>query len=298
MSVHNMSGSVDVEKEVHTASDPFQGASAESTCSDEHSSSSRSVADADQDGGCCADDPFWCEPGHFVIPSCITHEERTWLRALNASHGRTVGHRPCATSRDGEEDPDGTAFLGDTDRARLRSICFRVATAVSQYEGQAQFLDLAILSRTALGGHRPHVDNERLERRADGTVEWVPGASGHRSWSVSVMLSEPWEYEGGELVFYRAQKNGGPRISLKPPAGSAVAFRGDRHHPHGVNPVAGDRLVLVIFLRNDPVSPAVPRLYKRSGTGRAVFLEPSLKTVTAGVCMAAWSAAVRAGTRT
>eukprot|EP00927_Polykrikos_kofoidii_P074603 TRINITY_DN70618_c0_g1_i1.p1 TRINITY_DN70618_c0_g1~~TRINITY_DN70618_c0_g1_i1.p1 ORF type:complete len:381 (-),score=45.15 TRINITY_DN70618_c0_g1_i1:25-1080(-) len=184
----------------------------------------------------------------------------------------------------------GSGFLPDDARGRILSICSRLARAVAHHDGRPHFLDLAILSRTARCGHRPHVDNERPVWLPDGTCRWVAGNSGHRTWSISVTLSEPWEYEDGELVFYNPPPSKrAARVAFKERAGAAIAFRGDRHHPHGVNPVpSGDRHVLVVFLRGSPEGAPVPRLLKRQGNGVAVFVEPPLRVASVGACFAGW----------
>merc|ERR1712232_769727 len=187
-------------------------------------------------------------------------------------------------------------FIPAEDRPRLLALCWRLARLVAKHDGRPHYVDLAIVSRTAPCGHRPHVDNEYPVRLPDGACQWAPGRSGHRTWSVSVMLSEPVEYEGGELVFYRAPPGKPrPRASIKERGGSGIAFLGDRHHAHGVNPVtSGERFVLVLFLRGAPEGPPVPRLYRRQGNGLAFFLEPDMRTVSPGLCFAAWLSFARA----
>jgi len=236
-----------------------------------------------------SDEDFWEEPGHFSLAECASTEDLLWLRKVNAAYGHNVGRGVVGHSTDGDS---GTGFLYDEDRATLRKICGRILRAVANYEGEAHFLDLAIISNTAPSGHKPHIDNEKLVRNADGTCCWVPGFSGHRTWSASVMLSEPSEYGGGELVFYDARSRK-PRVQLKQRQGAGFIFRGDRWHAHGVNPITwGTRLVLVVFLRGDP-RPQVPRLYTRAGLGRAVYLEPSVKQVTQGLCFIVWAGFMR-----
>mmetsp|Transcript_22102 Transcript_22102/g.69275 ORF Transcript_22102/g.69275 Transcript_22102/m.69275 type:complete len:365 (-) Transcript_22102:29-1123(-) len=215
---------------------------------------------------------FWRQPGHFVLRGAIALAERAWLRRLEVRHGRDLS----AISGDIEAATDASGLLPPEEHHRFWGVCDRLARAVGSYEGREQLLDCATVSRTAPRGHAPHVDNEMEVFVGGGESVWVPNNSGHRSWSASVMLSEPSEYEGGEFVFYRARDRKA-LATLKEPAGTMVAFRGDRHHCHGVHPVRGGcRRVLLLFFREGPPGPAAARFYHRDGTGRAVFANPKV----------------------
>jgi len=226
-------------------------------------------------------DTFWSDGGRLLAPDSLSVQELSWLRRINDTHGHDPG---CASK--------GSGFLGDSDRAKLRGICGRLVRQIARHHRCHHFFDLAVLSSTSRCGHPPHVDNERPVRQADGSVVWLSGVTAHRSWSASVAVSEPSEYDGGEFVFY--DTNSEPQMLLKEDAGTMIAFLGDHRHPHGVLPVtSGERLVLTLFLRADPVRPAVPRLHRRRGTGKAVYLEPSINSVSVGVCFVGWASLSR-----
>ena len=77
-----------------------------------------------------------------------------------------------------------------------------------------------------------------------GTVDELNGVELERKLSISLILSEPDEYEGGELQFSYYTKN---HSTGKPPAGTAVVF--PSWLPHRVRPVkSGVRRSLVAWI--------------------------------------------------
>jgi PKHD-type hydroxylase len=86
------------------------------------------------------------------------------------------------------------------------------------------------------GGHYEwHVD----------TVMAPPNPDLHRKLSFSVMLTDPEEYEGGELLLANGGNLAKP-ISLKRSKGDIIAFYS--HLPHQVSPVTkGERVALVTW---------------------------------------------------
>jgi len=216
---------------------------------------------------------------HFVTHGVLAPCEQQWLRKLADKNGvdahRLVSSHSAAAGNHNLYGFEGSGFPNPVERKQLVKICSRITEIVSQRASKMQFLDFAMVNQTAGVGHAPHVDNERCILKPSGGAAWVPSNSGHRSWSISVMLSEPWEYEGGEFVFY--DRTGlRPIAFLKERAGSMIAFRGDRHHIHGVLPIsAGHRFVLLVFLREVVVSAGFHEYHHREGTGKAVFLELS-----------------------
>jgi PKHD-type hydroxylase len=92
-------------------------------------------------------------------------------------------------------------------------------------------LSLPIVSRYRdSDGYGYHVDNGRQ------------GRGKRRDISLSLMLSDPRSYEGGELVF----NFGSLRTGIKPEAGQAVLFPSQLEHC--VNPVRGERLVIISWI--------------------------------------------------
>jgi len=77
-----------------------------------------------------------------------------------------------------------------------------------------------------------------------GRTHLVEGIEMERKLSISLLLSEPDEYEGGELQFSYYSKNHG---TVKPPAGTGIIF--PSWLPHRVKPVkSGVRRSLVAWM--------------------------------------------------
>jgi PKHD-type hydroxylase len=88
---------------------------------------------------------------------------------------------------------------------------------------------LMISKYTDTDGYGYHVDNACM-------------ANERRDVSLSLMLSDPKSYDGGELVF----NFGSVRTGVKPAAGQAVLFPSQLEH--SVKPVIGERLVCIAWI--------------------------------------------------
>jgi prolyl 4-hydroxylase len=85
-----------------------------------------------------------------------------------------------------------------------------------------------ILAALGVGGyHSRHADNCRQNEQGD----WVANHTPQRDVSAIYYLND--EFEGGEIVFERAQ------LVVKPRRGLLLAFPSDADHLHEVLPVRG-----------------------------------------------------------
>ena len=56
----------------------------------------------------------------------------------------------------------------------------------------------------------------------------------YRNYCATVLLSEPWDYSGGELEFFNGWGDKDAKLQLRPSAGDAWLFCGCQHSFHAV----------------------------------------------------------------
>jgi len=97
--------------------------------------------------------------------------------------------------------------------------------------------ETVILAAIGAGGHHSrHADNCRLNEQGD----WVANHTPHRDVTAIYYLNE--EFEGGEIVFERAQ------MTVTPRRGLLLVFPSDAEHVHEVLPVrSGVRYTMPIW---------------------------------------------------
>lgn len=167
-----------------------------------------------------------------------------------------------------------------------------VDAMVEEYQ-QPMVLDQATISNTNHVGHPPHADNVQFDsvwwkgkriRPEDEVVAAQEGAyvlwraekTSYRSYSCTVSLSDPSDFEGGEVQFFAKFGDKEPVASYKCAKGCGVAFCGCQRNIHAVTGVkSGFRLVLLVWTR--PPASRVPDsqtqvCYFRPGTGLGVWL--------------------------
>ena len=129
---------------------------------------------------------FWGAGEHFFLSHALTEDERRWLCELELAHScdTRIAPRLSASNESHSQQSShfakGSGLVPAEDRARLLTLSARLARHISVRANKMQFLDLVTISRTAMCGHAPHVDNEMEIRSGSGEITWVPNNSGHR----------------------------------------------------------------------------------------------------------------------
>jgi predicted 2-oxoglutarate/Fe(II)-dependent dioxygenase YbiX len=183
--------------------------------------------------------------------------------------------------------------FSDQDFLDFRQIANKVVTRMSEEYGEAMVLDQCTISNTNHMGHPPHADNIQFDSvwwkgkrirsedevtaaREGAYVLWRSEKTSYRSYSCSVSLTDPDDYDGGEVQFFESWGDKDPIASSKPAKYCAVAFCGCNKNIHAVVGVrSGFRLQLLVWTR--PPNAKVPEsqahvCYFRPGTGRGVWL--------------------------
>ena len=139
-------------------------------------------------------------------------------------------------------------------RLSERIVAYLVEAATPQgfafrYASEPASISPFLFSRTGVGGgYGDHVDNTIMSR---GTARQL-----RADLSMTVFLSDPSTYDGGELVI---DSDMGFAPSFKLPAGSAVLYATDA--VHRVNPVTrGERLVAVTWIESLIANPITRRM--------------------------------------
>jgi len=183
--------------------------------------------------------------------------------------------------------------FSDKEFTRFRRIALKVVKAMSEAIGEPLVLDQATVSSTNRIGHPPHSDNmqfdsvwwagrqikqrdELVATRGGAEVLWKDAKTVYRNYSATLALTEPWEYGGGDLQFFRKWGDTGPCQKYRLGRGSGVAFCGCQRNIHAVTGVKwGFRLVLLVWTRSPDVPLPPPQghvCYFRPGTGMSVWL--------------------------
>lgn len=175
----------------------------------------------------------------------------------------------------------------------FRRVAQKVVDDMSVKFKQKLVLDQAAVNSTNHRGHPPHADNVQFDsvwwegrqvRQRDETaaalggaqVHWKLSRTAYRNYSATVALTEPHEYEGGDLEFFASWGDKDPEEVTRCRAGSGVAFCGCQKSIHAVKPVRwGFRLVLLVWTR--PIDVHVPEdqahvCYFRPGSGLSIWL--------------------------
>ncbi|CAK0911905.1 unnamed protein product [Prorocentrum cordatum] len=181
----------------------------------------------------------------------------------------------------------------DADFDAFREIAEKVKDAMVQEFGEPMVLDQATISNTNHIGHPPHADNvqfdsvwwegkrirsedEVIAAREGAYVLWRPEKTSYRSYSCTVSLTDPSNFEGGEVQFFKQWGDSEPVASYKCAEGCGVAFCGCQRNIHAVTGVrSGFRLVLLVWTRPPHVRVPDSQIhvcYFRPGTGLGVWL--------------------------
>lgn len=124
-------------------------------------------------------------------------------------------------------------------------------------------------------GHRCGGDADAVTcAKRGGRVMWRPGKTSYRNYACSINVTDPADFEGGDVHFYDSLGAPQPRISARCPQGDGVMFCGCRRSVHSVDGVTrGVRLVLLMWTRpaGEPPQGSVQALH-RPGTGPGVWL--------------------------
>lgn len=181
----------------------------------------------------------------------------------------------------------------DSEFQTFKDIAQKVVDSMSQQYQQPMVLDQATISSTNHIGHPPHADNvqfdsvwwrgQQLKQRDELTaarggaeIMWRSTKTSYRSYSASVALTDPSEYGGGDLEFYRSWGDKDPVAEYRPQLGTGVAYCGCQKNVHAVTGVKwGCRLTLLVWTR--PPDAQVPDdqahvCYFRPGTGLSIWL--------------------------
>jgi len=181
----------------------------------------------------------------------------------------------------------------DSEFQTFKDIAQKVVDSMSRQYQQPMVLDQATISSTNHIGHPPHADNVQFDSvwwsgkqikqrdeltaaRGGAEVLWRSAKTSYRNYSATVALTDPSEYGGGDLEFYRAWGDKDPVAEYRSAAGSGVSFCGCQKNVHAVTGVKwGNRLTLLVWTR--PPDAQVPDeqahvCYFRPGTGLSVWL--------------------------
>ncbi len=184
-------------------------------------------------------------PG-LIAPAMV----RDLRRALLANEATWVDGRRTA-GRDGGKkrnlELDGASTLRTQLSDRLTEVLTKAATPEAmafRYAADPKRIGPFLFSRTGSGGgYGDHMDNDVMGRGTPGELR--------SDLSMTIFLSEPDSYQGGELVL-DSDMRFAPRIKM--PAGSAVLYA--TSSVHRVDPVtAGERLVAITWIESRIADP-------------------------------------------
>jgi len=224
-----------------------------------------------------------CGPHHRVELNVLNKDD------VEALHDIWWRYRDDLTWPSYEKKPEFT----DEDYNTFLDIAQKVVNKMVEEYQQPMVLDQATISNTNHIGHPPHADNiqfdsvwwkgkkirsedEVIAAQEGAYVLWRPEKTSYRSYSCSISLSDPSDFEGGEVQFFAKFGDKDPIASYKCGEGQGVAFCGCQRNIHAVTGVrSGFRLVLLVWTR--PPNVRVPEsqtqtCYFRPGTGKGVWL--------------------------
>jgi len=131
--------------------------------------------------------------------------------------------------------------IDDEQYNRLEASTEKVIDYINAFSGRSDKIDHLALRRTPRKGVRAHADNMHWEK---SNSSWVPNGSGHRTWSATVLLNHPHEYEGGTFRFHEPK-----REDIKPGKGQLIVFDASEKNVHSVDTVpTGHRYTLLVWL--------------------------------------------------
>lgn len=183
--------------------------------------------------------------------------------------------------------------LSDEDYDKFREIAQKVVDAMVEEYKEPMVLDQATISNSNHVGHPPHSDNVQFDSvwwkgkriRAEDEVAaaqdgayvlWRSEKTSYRSYGCTVSLTNPNNFEGGEVQFFEKFGDRDPVATYKCAEGCGVAFCGCQRNIHAVTSVrSGFRLVLLVWTRPPHVKVAESQAhvcYFRPGTGMGVWL--------------------------
>lgn len=233
-------------------------------------------------------------PHEQVVPHCKTHAVKEIDSVLNEADIGDL-HRIWKKHKDDLSNPwyDKKPEFSQQEFIDYRRCAQKVVDAMAVQFGEDLVLDQATISSTTSVGHPPHADNvqfdsvwwegqivrqrdELIAAREGAEVYWKKVKTGYRNYSVSVALTNPWQYGGGDLEFYDEWGQCEPSKRYRLEEGNGVASCGCQRSIHAVTSVKwGFRLVLLVWTRSPDVE--VPEdqkhvCYFRPGTSLSVWL--------------------------
>ncbi|CAJ1436914.1 unnamed protein product, partial [Effrenium voratum] len=156
--------------------------------------------------------------------------------------------------------------LSQAELAKFKHVAFKVLRAMARSLNEELELDQAMVSQTSHQGDPPHADNVQFDsvwwqgrriRERDEVRAAQHGAAVHyalgtenRNYCAMVLLSEPWDYKGGDLEFFGGWGDKDSELSIRPAAGHAWGYCGCHRGIHAVRGVrSGERLALLVWTR-------------------------------------------------
>ncbi|CAJ1396249.1 unnamed protein product [Effrenium voratum] len=182
--------------------------------------------------------------------------------------------------------------LSQAELAKFKHVAFKVLRAMARSLNEELELDQAMVSQTSHQGDPPHADNVQFDsvwwqgrriRERDEVRAAQHGAAVHyalgtenRNYCAMVLLSEPWDYKGGDLEFFGGWGDKDSELSIRPAAGHAWGYCGCHRGIHAVRGVrSGERLALLVWTRPQGTVVAEEQAslcYFRPSSGQSVWL--------------------------
>jgi len=135
------------------------------------------------------------------------------------------------------------AITNPSDRERVASIVDTVTKQINQLSlRSSDYTPYTLIRSTPREGVAVHADNSRWNPTAG---QWEPNHTPWRTFTASVMLSDPQGYSGGSLRFHGEQAE-----AFHMASGDGMVFGCGGDNAHSVDPVrSGMRLVLLVWLQ-------------------------------------------------
>ena len=218
---------------------------------------------------------------------CIMHEKKPLYGVISKADIRSLWK----IWQDNQVDVVGpTAYNTQVSKQfkDFLKIVNKVVLAMASELKEDVVLDQAIVNKTGHQGDPPHADNvqfhsvwwygqqlrERDEIRAaqQGAYVHYEAKEVYRNYCATVLLSEPWDYSGGELEFFNGWGDKDAKLQVRPSAGDAWLLCGCQHSFHAVQGVrSGERIDLCVWTRPRGVDRPNPICHFRRG-GPSVWL--------------------------
>jgi len=218
---------------------------------------------------------------------CIMHEKKPLYGVISKADIRSLRK----IWQDNQVDVVGpTAYNTQVSKQfkDFLKIVNKVVLAMASELKEDVVLDQAIVNKTGHQGDPPHADNvqfhsvwwygqqlrERDEIRAaqQGAYVHYEAKEVYRNYCATVLLSEPWDYSGGELEFFNGWGDKDAKLQVRPSAGDAWLLCGCQHSFHAVQGVrSGERIDLCVWTRPRGVDRPNPICHFRRG-GPSVWL--------------------------